>query len=465
MEWTFRGDALYVLQARPVTARAGDDGAGAAGDKPWERSDRRSWYLSLTRSLESLKKLQKKIEESLLPGMDADAEALSGVNVSAMGDLELAGEIDRRRRIHGGWVDRYWADLIPFAHGSRLFGQFYNDTVRPGDPFEFTSLLGGAGLEGVERNRRLAEIAARVRRSKELREHIEEKLRTRRFEELDPWVSDRVDAFMKDFGDTAGTLSWGKGDLLALVLRMSEAEPARGGAGSPGIEERESGFLNRFTGKERERARELLEIGRASYRLRDNDNLHLARVEAQLARAVDAGRKRLRRRGIDAALFDAGQVAETLVDPSKAPVVKPVQTAAAEPVELKDNPRLVPVTVTTREGGFRLSARQLTGQPAGRGIAAGKARVVLGGHDLLAFEPGEVLVCDAIDPAMTFVVPLASGVVERRGGMLIHGAIIAREYGLPCVTGVPDATSLIKTGDSLVVDGYLGIVTLEERGV
>jgi pyruvate,water dikinase len=59
---------------------------------------------------------------------------------------------------------------------------------------------------------------------------------------------------------------------------------------------------------------------------------------------------------------------------------------------------------------------------------------------------------------MTFVVPLAAAVVERRGGMLIHGAIIAREYGLPCVTGIPDVTSLVQTGDMLTVDGYLGIV-------
>jgi pyruvate,water dikinase len=44
--------------------------------------------------------------------------------------------------------------------------------------------------------------------------------------------------------------------------------------------------------------------------------------------------------------------------------------------------------------------------------------------------------------------------------MLIHGAIIAREYGLACVTGVPDATTLIRTGDYLTVDGFLGIVTI-----
>lgn len=44
--------------------------------------------------------------------------------------------------------------------------------------------------------------------------------------------------------------------------------------------------------------------------------------------------------------------------------------------------------------------------------------------------------------------------------MVIHGAIIAREYGLPCVTGVPRATEAIHTGDRLTVDGYLGIVTI-----
>ncbi len=76
----------------------------------------------------------------------------------------------------------------------------------------------------------------------------------------------------------------------------------------------------------------------------------------------------------------------------------------------------------------------------------------------MAFAAGEILICDAVEPGMTFIVPLAAGIVERRGGMLIHGAIIAREYGLPCVTGVPRAAELIRTGDRVTVDGYLGIV-------
>jgi pyruvate,water dikinase len=82
--------------------------------------------------------------------------------------------------------------------------------------------------------------------------------------------------------------------------------------------------------------------------------------------------------------------------------------------------------------------------------------------DLFNFKSGEILVCDAVDPNMTFVVPLAAGIVERRGGMLIHGAIIAREYGIPCVTGVADASHSIRTGDTITLDGFLGIVIVGE---
>lgn len=65
------------------------------------------------------------------------------------------------------------------------------------------------------------------------------------------------------------------------------------------------------------------------------------------------------------------------------------------------------------------------------------------------------MVCDAVDPAMTFASPLAAAIAEHRGEMLIHGAIIAREYGIPCVTGIPEATRRICTGDRLTVDGCL----------
>ena len=110
-----------------------------------------------------------------------------------------------------------------------------------------------------------------------------------------------------------------------------------------------------------------------------------------------------------------------------------------------------------------MQARQLQGQPASRGVATGVARVVEQMTDLSEFKKGEILVIDAIDPTMTFFAPLAAAIVERRGGMLIHGAIIAREYGIPCITGVAKATDYISTGDRVIVDGYLGICTVKGK--
>jgi pyruvate,water dikinase len=128
------------------------------------------------------------------------------------------------------------------------------------------------------------------------------------------------------------------------------------------------------------------------------------------------------------------------------------------PPEKLDHGTDVPSDASDGSDGWTVRPRQLLGQPAGPGVATGPARVVAEPSDLFEFKRGEILVCDAVDPNMTLVVPLSAGIVERRGGMLIHGAIIAREYGLPCVTGVPEATTRIRTGDSLTLDGYLGMV-------
>jgi pyruvate,water dikinase len=194
-------------------------------------------------------------------------------------------------------------------------------------------------------------------------------------------------------------------------------------------------FLESFPPEERAQARELLELGRASYRLRDDDNLYLGRIERELWRAVSEGRRRLGRMP-----GGRGRLASSL-------------QAVHYPQE---KPEQLPVRALGQKD------RQLVGQPAGDGLATGVARVVLETKDLFAFKRGEILVCDALDPNMTFVIPLAAAVVERRGGMLIHGAIIAREYGLPCVTGIPELTSRVPNGARITVDGYLGIVVLHD---
>ena len=113
---------------------------------------------------------------------------------------------------------------------------------------------------------------------------------------------------------------------------------------------------------------------------------------------------------------------------------------------------------TTAGQDFIVHHRHHTPRPPG--LATGKVRRIRGSEDLGRFAAGEVLVCDAIQPMMTHLVPLARAVVERRGGMLIHGAIIARELRIPCVNGIAGVADLLQDGDLVTMDGYLGIVTV-----
>ncbi|MGI5129005.1 PEP/pyruvate-binding domain-containing protein [Pseudonocardia sp. CA-107938] len=100
----------------------------------------------------------------------------------------------------------------------------------------------------------------------------------------------------------------------------------------------------------------------------------------------------------------------------------------------------------------------LTGTAASAGTVTGIARVVLdpvGAH----LEPGEILVVPSTDPGWTPLFLTAGGLVMEMGGANSHGAVVAREYGIPAVVGVPDATITIATGDRITVDGAAGIVT------
>jgi len=100
----------------------------------------------------------------------------------------------------------------------------------------------------------------------------------------------------------------------------------------------------------------------------------------------------------------------------------------------------------------------LSGTPASAGSVTGRARVI---HDPVGahLEPGEILVAPSTDPGWTPLLLVAGGLVMEMGGANSHGAVVAREYGIPAVVGVRDATALIASGQRVAVDGSLGRVT------
>ncbi|MDC0741885.1 PEP/pyruvate-binding domain-containing protein [Polyangium mundeleinium] len=102
----------------------------------------------------------------------------------------------------------------------------------------------------------------------------------------------------------------------------------------------------------------------------------------------------------------------------------------------------------------------LSGTPASAGRVTGKARVVLDPVGA-KIEPGEILVAPSTDPGWTPLFLTAGGLVMEMGGSMSHGAVVAREYGIPAVVGVAGATARITTGQQITVDGGAGRVGVE----
>lgn len=139
------------------------------------------------------------------------------------------------------------------------------------------------------------------------------------------------------------------------------------------------------------------------------------------------------------------------------------QRTLAAPVTIGRAPRLiddlVEAAVRDARGGAAIPDGAIVGHPASAGRATGPVRIVHGPDDFTAFRTGEVLVARATAPAWTPLFARAAAVVADGGTLAAHASLVAREYGIPAVVGTGDATSRLRTGQVVTVDGTTGIVT------
>jgi phosphohistidine swiveling domain-containing protein len=118
-----------------------------------------------------------------------------------------------------------------------------------------------------------------------------------------------------------------------------------------------------------------------------------------------------------------------------------------------------PMAIEESEGARR--GDEIPGLAVSPGVIEGRARVVLDAATS-ELEPGEILVCETTDPSWASLFLVASALVIDIGGALSHGAIVARELGVPCVINTKVGTRRLRTGDLLRVDGNNGLVTVLE---
>ncbi|MNJ52430.1 Chondramide synthase cmdD [compost metagenome] len=115
--------------------------------------------------------------------------------------------------------------------------------------------------------------------------------------------------------------------------------------------------------------------------------------------------------------------------------------------------------ITGRYKREHLPADAIVGLPVSTGVVEGRARVILNMEDA-NLETGDILVTAFTDPSWTPIFVSIKGLVTEVGGLMTHGAVIAREYGLPAVVGVEHATTLIKDGQRIRVHGTEGYIEI-----
>jgi len=454
IEWTGTGSDFTVLQVRPVTTLKIKD----------DQETERAWYLSLTPKEAKLLELAERVEKELIPGLIAEVEEFAKEGPPPASMQSFLDGLVRRGESYLKWKKIYRDDFIPFAHGIRSFGQYYNDLVKPDDPYAFINLLNTDQLLAGKRNKKLKELGRLLYENIRLKELISAYLLNKEKNDLSrlleqigeelPAGEKFVYSFKELLADDMQVYYENRslaGDpelILKTILALSVEDSPDSDPDSDAAM-REEQYLQLAGLDKKDEAVKWLRIGRLSWKLRDDDNILLGRLENQLFGQMQEGLLRLKAEGIidllpeKIVLDDWDVLAESLKNKEK-----PLFTAVKEAPQgiVRDN----------------LKPRQLIGQPSSPGLVTARARVIRSVDDFGDIVKGEILVFDAVQPQMTFIISLAGGIVERRGGMLVHSSIIAREMNIPAVNGVSQVTELIETGDLVTVNGDLGLVVIGE---
>jgi pyruvate,water dikinase len=183
-----------------------------------------------------------------------------------------------------------------------------------------------------------------------------------------------------------------------------------------------------------------------------DDVFFLARAE--LDRAAAGDRRDLR------PLVEARRTLHARFNAWDPPEIVPsgdVETAEASLIEAHTAEQRTPIAAARATG-------RLTGIAASGGTATGRARVALTADEGAALEPGEILVAPFTDPGWTPLFTVAGAIVMDLGGLLSHGAIVAREFGIPAVVNTRTATATLRTGQTVTVNGDAGEVTWKDEG-
>ena len=340
IEWAEQGGKLSILQARPITSGQSDS-----------QSDERRWYLTLRLKFTQLQRLAEKVSKKLIPELESLGYQLAKENIENLDNHDLADCINARLSTLNFWRKIYKKEFIPLAHGVRYLGAYYNDALHPENPHEFMSILEGQDFLAAQRHASLLKLAQCVQKNGGLRKKLTENALASHSISKTTWTHLKkkiisvqggpdfladFEQFLIDFMDityNGERLVNQPGILFHLICQlgaMANEKPVKKALKEKNKASVFEQQLLKAVGKSKEQeAKKVIAIGKLSWRLRDNDNILLGRIESQFLRALALGAERLR---------TAGRLTGKFPDEESATLVtKLLRDHTRHPVHLDEN--------------------------------------------------------------------------------------------------------------------------------
>lgn len=473
------------------------------------------WYLApeLAAPMDDLPRIRGEAMARLLPALTRQVElwereyqpeamrhnaALRDTDYAALPDRALAARLDDIRASRARMWDIHMRAVGPVVAAAGQFVRLYEETLGP-DGGAYV-LMQGFPNKSVESGTRLWELSRLAAEQPAVRDAILSLPPRRALAALEAAADarpfrDAFGAFLDEYGWRSDAFeladpAWVEDPAIPLVLlreylrKGEDADPAAREAQARRQRERlEQDVDVRIAGHPQEQLfRFLQQVARQYVPIQEDHNFYIDQMHTALLRRplMDAGRRLAAAGGLaspdDVFFLTVDELQEALLDPGRDrrtlvasrrearraafDLEAPDSLGAPPPEPLMQDPMFGSFYGQTRRASY--GARVLVGIPAAPGRVTATARVLRSLDEAGKLEAGDVLVCEMTMPPWTPLFSSVSAVVADTGGALSHCAIVAREYGVPCVVGTGNATRVLQDGLRVTVDGGAGTVTVED---
>lgn len=495
VEWAITGNEIHVLQSRPVfTLLSRHDiwrqrsPAQISIEKPVieKRLKEKRQRVSVDREARYRRAvdLRSDWDDNIMPSLVEEINKIKSLDFGAMSDHELASsfkEVVAANREHyrvrimvGGLIDSSIDKLKTYLEEAHFLA-----------PGQYPMLLVGLPNKDRESDAALKELAKiaspNIRdvlpKGPEALEELEKTVEGSRWlkgfesylEEFGHMSSAKWDVMAPTYGESPGFL------LNTILTYAQQRQKNKSSSLEREREELVRKVLDSLPAGKRSGFKKALSIAQKNYPLKDDRDFYYLMSLSQVRRVfLEAGR-RLRDRGVTESIEDV-----FFLKSKEVPELVAGKQAGIEEVRAKIKAKrlafnerahtsneMAVEAVRHEHLSFEDEAIVLNGLGISPGVATGRARVVRSLHEFPVLEAGDILVSPAATPAWAPILGIVSGIVTDVGGVLSHGGILAREYGIPAVSNTGIGTNVIQEGQIITVDGGRGCVRIHrlKKGV